>query len=84
MLGYSPQFDLSHVLSPPRTSLLAKFPGAFEGLEKPLTEAIGTFQKRLLQVLQEDVQVGSLSLLYTHECYNACSLGAKQTPHTAC
>ncbi|XP_060037060.1 exocyst complex component 3-like protein 4 [Erinaceus europaeus] len=39
-----------------RTSLLAKFPGAFEGLEKPLTEAIGTFQKRLLQVLQEDVQ----------------------------
>uniref|UniRef100_A0A673V497 Exocyst complex component 3-like protein 4 n=1 Tax=Suricata suricatta TaxID=37032 RepID=A0A673V497_SURSU len=39
-----------------RTSLLAKFPGTFEELEKPLVAAICTFQKRLLHGLQCDVQ----------------------------
>lgn len=39
-----------------RTSLLARFPGTFEGLEKPLAAATGTFQKRLLQALQQDLQ----------------------------
>ncbi|KAI5767734.1 EXOC3L4 [Gulo gulo luscus] len=39
-----------------RTSLLAKFPGTFEELEKPLVAATCTFQKRLLQGLQGDVQ----------------------------
>lgn len=41
----------------PRTSLLARFPGTFEELEKPLVAATCTFQKRLLQGLQDDVQV---------------------------
>eukprot|EP00071_Canis_lupus_P044622 XP_022278179.1 exocyst complex component 3-like protein 4 [Canis lupus familiaris] len=40
----------------PRTSLLARFPGTFEELEKPLVAATCTFQKRLLQGLQDDVQ----------------------------
>ncbi|XP_047718728.1 exocyst complex component 3-like protein 4 isoform X1 [Prionailurus viverrinus] len=39
-----------------RTSLLARFPGTFEELEKPLVAAICAFQKRLLQGLQYDVQ----------------------------
>ncbi|XP_058596343.1 exocyst complex component 3-like protein 4 isoform X3 [Neofelis nebulosa] len=39
-----------------RTSLLARFPGTFEELEKPLVAAICVFQKRLLQALQYDVQ----------------------------
>ncbi|XP_038401728.1 exocyst complex component 3-like protein 4 [Canis lupus baileyi] len=39
-----------------RTSLLARFPGTFEELEKPLVAATCTFQKRLLQGLQDDVQ----------------------------
>uniref|UniRef100_A0A8C7B3M4 Exocyst complex component 3 like 4 n=1 Tax=Neovison vison TaxID=452646 RepID=A0A8C7B3M4_NEOVI len=39
-----------------RTSLLARFPGTFEELEKPLVAATCTFQKRLLQGLQGDVQ----------------------------
>ncbi|XP_037357919.1 exocyst complex component 3-like protein 4 [Talpa occidentalis] len=39
-----------------RTSLPAKFPGTFEGLQKPLVAATGTFQKHLLQGLQRDVQ----------------------------
>uniref|UniRef100_G1MIP7 Exocyst complex component 3-like protein 4 n=1 Tax=Ailuropoda melanoleuca TaxID=9646 RepID=G1MIP7_AILME len=39
-----------------RTSLLARFPGTFEELEKPLVAATCTFQKRLLQGLQCDVQ----------------------------
>ncbi|XP_044245953.1 exocyst complex component 3-like protein 4 isoform X4 [Ursus arctos] len=39
-----------------RTSLLARFPGTFEELEKPLAAATYTFQKRLLQGLQCDVQ----------------------------
>ncbi|GAB5573191.1 exocyst complex component 3-like protein 4 isoform X1 [Prionailurus iriomotensis] len=43
-------------LSAPWTSLLARFPGTFEELEKPLVAAICAFQKRLLQGLQYDVQ----------------------------
>ncbi|XP_058423747.1 exocyst complex component 3-like protein 4 [Diceros bicornis minor] len=39
-----------------RTSLLARFPGTFEELEKPLVAATCNFQKRLLQGLQRDVQ----------------------------
>ncbi|XP_070105290.1 exocyst complex component 3-like protein 4 isoform X1 [Equus caballus] len=39
-----------------RTSLLARFPGTFEELEKPLMVATCNFQKRLLQGLQRDVQ----------------------------
>ncbi|XP_004682052.2 PREDICTED: exocyst complex component 3-like protein 4 [Condylura cristata] len=39
-----------------RTSLLAKFPGTFEGLQQPLVAATGTLQKQLLQHLQRDVQ----------------------------
>ncbi|XP_074221073.1 exocyst complex component 3-like protein 4 isoform X4 [Camelus bactrianus] len=39
-----------------RTNLLAKFPGSFEELEKPLVAAICVFQKRLLQDLQRDLQ----------------------------
>ncbi|XP_066132069.1 exocyst complex component 3-like protein 4 isoform X2 [Saccopteryx bilineata] len=39
-----------------RTSLLARFPGAFAELEKPLVATIGVFQKQLLQGLQCDVQ----------------------------
>ncbi|XP_026922490.1 exocyst complex component 3-like protein 4 isoform X1 [Acinonyx jubatus] len=39
-----------------RTSLLARFPGTFEELEKPLVAAVCVFQKRLLQGLQYDVQ----------------------------
>ncbi|XP_054423728.1 exocyst complex component 3-like protein 4 [Pteronotus mesoamericanus] len=39
-----------------RTSLLARYPGAFVELEKPLEAAIRIFQKRLLQGLQRDVQ----------------------------
>ncbi|XP_036738331.1 exocyst complex component 3-like protein 4 [Manis pentadactyla] len=39
-----------------RTSLLSKFPGMLEELEKPLVAAASTFQKQLLQGLQRDVQ----------------------------
>ncbi|XP_016021507.2 exocyst complex component 3-like protein 4 isoform X2 [Rousettus aegyptiacus] len=39
-----------------RTSLLARFPGTFAELEKPLVVTIHTFQKQLLLVLQRDVQ----------------------------
>ncbi|XP_006839604.1 PREDICTED: exocyst complex component 3-like protein 4 [Chrysochloris asiatica] len=39
-----------------RTSLLARFPGTFEELGKPLAATTSSFQKRLLQVLQSDVQ----------------------------
>ncbi|XP_037687706.1 exocyst complex component 3-like protein 4 [Choloepus didactylus] len=39
-----------------RTSLLARFPGTFEELEKPLVSATCSFQKQLLQGLQRDVQ----------------------------
>ncbi|XP_030895869.1 exocyst complex component 3-like protein 4 [Leptonychotes weddellii] len=39
-----------------RTHLLTRFPGTFEELEKPLVAATCTFQKRLLQGLQCDVQ----------------------------
>ncbi|XP_036887392.1 exocyst complex component 3-like protein 4 isoform X2 [Sturnira hondurensis] len=39
-----------------RTSLLARYPGAFSELEKPLAAATCIFQKRLLQGLQRDMQ----------------------------
>ncbi|KAG3260305.1 exocyst complex component 3 like 4 [Ictidomys tridecemlineatus] len=39
-----------------RTSLLARFPGTLEELEKPLVSATCNFQKHLLQGLQHDVQ----------------------------
>ncbi|XP_030740877.1 exocyst complex component 3-like protein 4 [Echinops telfairi] len=39
-----------------RTNLLARFPGTFEELEKPLTRTTSTFQKHLLESLQSDVQ----------------------------
>ncbi|ELK01234.1 exocyst complex component 3-like protein 4 [Pteropus alecto] len=39
-----------------RTSLLARFPGTFAELEKPLAATICTFQKQLLLALQRDVQ----------------------------
>ncbi|ELW47188.1 Exocyst complex component 3-like protein 4 [Tupaia chinensis] len=39
-----------------RTSLLSRFPGTLEELEKPLGAATRSFQKRLLQSLQRDVQ----------------------------
>ncbi|XP_005410824.1 PREDICTED: exocyst complex component 3-like protein 4 isoform X2 [Chinchilla lanigera] len=39
-----------------RTSLLARFPGMLEELEKPLLAAVHSFQKHLLQGLQRDVQ----------------------------
>lgn len=39
-----------------RTSLLTRFPGTFEGLEKPLQAATNSFQKRLLQHLQGGTQ----------------------------
>ncbi|EPY87737.1 exocyst complex component 3-like protein [Camelus ferus] len=42
-----------------QTNLLAKFPGSFEELEKPLVAAICVFQKRLLQDLQRDLQHSS-------------------------
>lgn len=50
----------------PRTSLLARFPGTFEELEKPLAAATYTFQKRLLQGLQCDVQVSGTFLPTFH------------------
>ncbi|XP_004645449.1 exocyst complex component 3-like protein 4 [Octodon degus] len=39
-----------------RTSLLARFPGTLEELEKPLVAAVQNFQKHLLQGFQCDVQ----------------------------
>lgn len=39
-----------------RTSLLTRFPGTFEGLEKPLEAAVRSFQNRLLQSLQRSTQ----------------------------
>ncbi|KAG8514424.1 Exocyst complex component 3-like protein 4, partial [Galemys pyrenaicus] len=39
-----------------RTSLPARFPGTFEGLQKPLMAATRAFQKQLLQGLQSEVQ----------------------------
>ncbi|XP_062944391.1 exocyst complex component 3-like protein 4 [Cynocephalus volans] len=39
-----------------RTSLMARFPGALEELEKPLVAATCSFQKHLLEGLQRDVQ----------------------------
>ncbi|KAM6202690.1 exocyst complex component 3-like protein 4 [Rhynchocyon petersi] len=39
-----------------RTSLLARFPGTFEEVEKPLAATISSFQKHLLQDLQKNVQ----------------------------
>ncbi|KAL2789463.1 exocyst complex component 3-like protein 4 [Daubentonia madagascariensis] len=39
-----------------RTSLLARFPGILEELEKPLVAATCSFQKHLLQGLQHDMQ----------------------------
>lgn len=41
----------------PRTGLLARFPGSFKELEKPLVAATCDFQNRLLRGLQGDVQV---------------------------
>ncbi|KFO22285.1 Exocyst complex component 3-like protein 4 [Fukomys damarensis] len=41
---------------PEWTSLLDRFPGTLEELEKPLVVAIHSFQKHLLQGLQSDVQ----------------------------
>uniref|UniRef100_A0A2K6FN26 Exocyst complex component 3-like protein 4 n=1 Tax=Propithecus coquereli TaxID=379532 RepID=A0A2K6FN26_PROCO len=38
------------------TSLLARFPGTLEELEKPLVAATCSFQKHLLQGLQRDIQ----------------------------
>nr|XP_012601909.1 exocyst complex component 3-like protein 4 isoform X1 [Microcebus murinus]XP_012601910.1 exocyst complex component 3-like protein 4 isoform X1 [Microcebus murinus]XP_012601911.1 exocyst complex component 3-like protein 4 isoform X1 [Microcebus murinus]XP_012601912.1 exocyst complex component 3-like protein 4 isoform X1 [Microcebus murinus] len=39
-----------------RTSLLARFPGTLEELEKPLVATTCSFQKHLLQGLQRDIQ----------------------------
>ncbi|XP_063097379.1 exocyst complex component 3-like protein 4 [Cavia porcellus] len=39
-----------------RTSLLARFPGSLEEVEKPLVVAVSSFQKHLLQGLQRDMQ----------------------------
>ncbi|XP_051052603.1 exocyst complex component 3-like protein 4 isoform X2 [Phodopus roborovskii] len=39
-----------------RTSLLARFPGTIKELEKPLVAATKSFQKHLLQIVQQDVQ----------------------------
>ncbi|XP_045416235.1 exocyst complex component 3-like protein 4 [Lemur catta] len=39
-----------------RTSLLARFPGILEELEKPLVAATRSFQKHLLQGFQHDIQ----------------------------
>ncbi|XP_049754651.1 exocyst complex component 3-like protein 4 isoform X1 [Elephas maximus indicus] len=39
-----------------RTSLLARFPGIFEELEKPLAATTSSFQKHILQGFQSDVQ----------------------------
>lgn len=41
----------------PRTSLLARFPGTIKELEKPLVAATNSFQKHLLQIVQQDMQV---------------------------
>lgn len=47
----------------PRTSLLARFPGTIKELEKPLLAATSSFQKHLLQMAQQDMQVNwALSL----------------------
>lgn len=40
-----------------RTSLLARFPGTMKELEKPLVAATNSFQKHLLQIVQQDMQV---------------------------
>ncbi|XP_006879247.1 PREDICTED: exocyst complex component 3-like protein 4 [Elephantulus edwardii] len=39
-----------------RSNLLTRYPGTFEELEKPLASTISSFQKRLLQDLQKNVQ----------------------------
>ncbi|XP_060244197.1 exocyst complex component 3-like protein 4 isoform X1 [Meriones unguiculatus] len=39
-----------------RTSLLARFPGTMKELEKPLVAATNSFQKHLLQIVQQDMQ----------------------------
>ncbi|KAF7466718.1 Hypothetical predicted protein [Marmota monax] len=61
--SHSPMAISSLVLDLPRTSLLARFPGTLEELEKPLVSATCNFQKHLLQGLQHDVQplFGALS-----------------------
>lgn len=50
-----PAYYLSWPL--PRTSLLARFPGTVKELEKPLVAATNSFQKHLLQMTQQDIQV---------------------------
>lgn len=45
----------------PRTSLLARFPGTIKELERPLVAATNNFQKHLLQIAQQDIQVNWLS-----------------------
>ncbi|XP_029340834.1 exocyst complex component 3-like protein 4 isoform X2 [Mus caroli] len=47
-----------------RTSLLARFPGTIKELEKPLVAATNSFQKHLLQIVQQDMQP-LFKVLYT-------------------
>ncbi|XP_052040942.1 exocyst complex component 3-like protein 4 isoform X2 [Apodemus sylvaticus] len=47
-----------------RTSLLARFPGTIKELEKPLVAATSSFQKHLLQIVQQDMQP-LFKVLYT-------------------
>ncbi|GAB1297807.1 Exocyst complex component 3-like protein 4 [Apodemus speciosus] len=47
-----------------RTSLLARFPGPIKELEKPLVAATNSFQKHLLQIVQQDMQP-LFKVLYT-------------------
>ena len=58
----------------PRTHLLAKFPESFGELEKPLVAATCAFQKRLLQGLQDDVQVRGWALLSPLPLPSRCAL----------
>ncbi|KAL6044885.1 hypothetical protein STEG23_017056 [Scotinomys teguina] len=47
-----------------RTSLLTRFPGTMKELEKPLVAATNSFQKHLLQLVQQDMQP-LFKVLYT-------------------
>ncbi|XP_021057962.1 exocyst complex component 3-like protein 4 [Mus pahari] len=47
-----------------RTSLLARFPGTIKELERPLVTATNSFQKHLLQIVQQDMQP-LFKVLYT-------------------
>lgn len=70
----APPCPLCHLPWPlSRTCLLARFPGTFMELEKPLVAATCIFQKRLLQGLQCDVQV-------TGVCPSLPTLHAQQFP----